>query len=78
MIFKHYKMLGCYRLPPLKGISSPRFGEARKANAWDDSDNSIGFEKCKCLTWKPESWQGMIDWGGQKDSLGSPGLCNRD
>jgi hypothetical protein len=24
------KNLGCYRLPPLKEISSPRFGEARK------------------------------------------------
>jgi hypothetical protein len=24
------KILGCYRLPPLKEISSPRFGEARK------------------------------------------------
>ena len=23
-------MLGCYRLPPLKEILSPRFGEARK------------------------------------------------
>ena len=26
-------MLGCYILPPLKGISSPRFGEARKTKA---------------------------------------------
>jgi hypothetical protein len=28
--FSHSKILGCDRLPPLKGISSPRFGEARK------------------------------------------------
>jgi hypothetical protein len=27
---KFDKNLGCYRLPPLKEISSPRFGEARK------------------------------------------------
>jgi hypothetical protein len=27
---KFDKFLGCYRLPPLKEISSPRFGEARK------------------------------------------------
>jgi hypothetical protein len=26
----HSVILGCDRLPPLKGISSPRFGEARK------------------------------------------------
>ena len=31
---KFLKNLGCYNLPPLKGISSPRFEEARK----------IGFE----------------------------------
>jgi hypothetical protein len=27
---KFDKIFGCYRLPPLKEISSPRFGEARK------------------------------------------------
>jgi hypothetical protein len=27
---KFDKILGCYRLPPLKEISSPKFGEARK------------------------------------------------
>jgi hypothetical protein len=27
---KFDKILGCYRLPPIKEISSPRFGEARK------------------------------------------------
>jgi hypothetical protein len=27
---KFDKNLGCYRVPPLKGISSPRFGEARE------------------------------------------------
>jgi hypothetical protein len=27
---KFDKNLGCYRLPPLKGILSPRFGEARR------------------------------------------------
>jgi hypothetical protein len=27
---KFDKILGCYRLPPLKEISSPRFEEARK------------------------------------------------
>jgi hypothetical protein len=27
---KFDKILGCYRLPPLNEISSPRFGEARK------------------------------------------------
>jgi hypothetical protein len=27
---KFDKILGCYRLPPLREISSPRFGEARK------------------------------------------------
>jgi hypothetical protein len=27
---KFDKILGCYRLPPLKEISSPRFGEPRK------------------------------------------------
>jgi hypothetical protein len=26
--------LGCYRLPPLKEISSPRFGEARKVEGF--------------------------------------------
>ena len=32
-------MLGCYRLPPLKGISSARFGEARKeSKGLNDSD----------------------------------------
>jgi hypothetical protein len=30
IIPKFDKNLGCYRLPPLKEISSPRFGEARK------------------------------------------------
>jgi hypothetical protein len=29
---KFDKKLGCYRLPPLKEISSPRFGEARKVD----------------------------------------------
>jgi hypothetical protein len=28
------KSLGCYRLPPLKEISSPRFGEARKVEGF--------------------------------------------
>jgi hypothetical protein len=26
--------MGCYRLPPLKRISSPRFGEARKEDGF--------------------------------------------
>jgi hypothetical protein len=30
IIQKFDKNLGCYRLPPLKEILSPRFGEARK------------------------------------------------
>jgi hypothetical protein len=31
---KFDKILGCYRLPPLKEISSPRFEEARKKMVW--------------------------------------------
>jgi hypothetical protein len=31
---KFDKNLGCYRLPPLKEISSPRFGEARKKDGF--------------------------------------------
>jgi hypothetical protein len=30
LFISHSKFLGCDRLPPLKEISSPRFGEARK------------------------------------------------
>jgi hypothetical protein len=29
-----YKNLGCYKLPPLKEISSLRFGEARKKDGF--------------------------------------------
>jgi hypothetical protein len=32
--FSHSKILGCDRLPPLKEISSPRFGEARKKDGF--------------------------------------------
>ena len=69
MIFEHYKMLGCYRLPPLKGISSPRFREAKKkSKCLNDSDNSGCFEK-----WN--FWHGnrklagdeFSDWGGSKE-----------
>jgi hypothetical protein len=31
---KFDKNLGCHRLPPLKEISSPRFGEARKVKGF--------------------------------------------
>jgi hypothetical protein len=31
---KFGKFLGCYRLPPLKEILSPRFGEARKKDGF--------------------------------------------
>jgi hypothetical protein len=31
---KFDKILGCYRLPPLKEISSPRFGEVRKKDGF--------------------------------------------
>jgi hypothetical protein len=31
---KFNKNLGCYRLPPLKEISSPRFEEARKVEGF--------------------------------------------
>jgi hypothetical protein len=31
---KFDKILGCYRLPPLKEISSPRFGVARKKDGF--------------------------------------------
>jgi hypothetical protein len=30
LFISYSKVLGCDRLPPLKEISSPRFGEARK------------------------------------------------
>jgi hypothetical protein len=33
-ILKFDKNLGCYRLPPLKEISSPRFEEARKVKGF--------------------------------------------
>jgi hypothetical protein len=33
-ILKFDKNLGCYRLPPLKEISSPRFEEARKVEGF--------------------------------------------
>jgi hypothetical protein len=32
--FSHSKILGCDRLPPLKEISSPRFGETRKKDGF--------------------------------------------
>jgi hypothetical protein len=32
--FSHSKILGCDRLPPLKEISSPRFGEAGKRDGF--------------------------------------------
>jgi hypothetical protein len=34
IIPKFDKNLGCYSLPPLKEISSPRFGEARKVEGF--------------------------------------------
>jgi hypothetical protein len=34
-LFSHSKILGCDRLPPLKEISSSRFGEARKKNGFE-------------------------------------------
>jgi hypothetical protein len=34
IILKFGKNLGCYRLPPLKEILSPRFGKARKVEGF--------------------------------------------
>jgi hypothetical protein len=34
LFISHSKILGCDRLPPLKEISSPRFGEARKKDGF--------------------------------------------
>jgi hypothetical protein len=34
LFISHSKVLGCDRLPPLKEISSPRFGEARKKDGF--------------------------------------------
>jgi hypothetical protein len=34
LFISHSKILGCDRLPPLKGISSLRFGEARKKDGF--------------------------------------------
>jgi hypothetical protein len=34
VLISHSKILGCHRLPPLKEISPPRFGEARKKDGF--------------------------------------------
>ena len=39
LIFQKFENLGCYILPPLKGISSPRFEEARRMGL-----KTLGFE----------------------------------
>jgi hypothetical protein len=43
LFISHSKIFGCERLPPLKGISSPRFGEARKKDGfWDTRFRDLG------------------------------------
>ena len=66
MIFEHYKMLGCYRLPPLEGISSPRFGEGRKKSKYLEwSWYSRGFEKCYFWHGNLKTSRGWFFWLGR-------------
>ena len=63
-------MLGCYRLPPLKGISSPRFGEARKTMQMLGmiliTRDVLRNEISDMETWKPVGNK-FSDWGGSKE-----------
>jgi hypothetical protein len=59
---KFDKNLGCYRLPPLKEISSPRFGEARKKE---------GFGLPRWLPPLKESFVGRL---GPWVQTGTPGV----
>ena len=57
MIFKTFQNLGCYKLPPLKGISSPRFEEARKKDGFGIS----GFRQLGGLPPLKETFVGSLE-----------------
>ena len=57
MIFITFHVLGCYRLPPLKGISSPRFEESRKI----DRFSIFGFRKLGGLPPLKEIFVGSLE-----------------
>jgi hypothetical protein len=55
--------LGCYRLPPLKEISSPRFEEARRVE---------GFG---VLRWLPPLKETFVGSPGLWFKVSTPGIC---
>jgi hypothetical protein len=59
---KFDKNLGCYRLPPLKVISSPRFEEARKVE---------GFGVPR---WLPPLKETLVGGQGLWFKVGTPGI----
>jgi hypothetical protein len=62
-ILKFVKKLGCYRLPPLKEISSSRFEEARKVE---------GFG---VLRWLPPLKETFVGIPGLWFKVSTPGIC---